>query len=35
VFAGTGLAEERVERVVTAADCLVRWHLTVGLDAVL
>uniref|UniRef100_A0A1I8IN25 CTP_transf_like domain-containing protein n=1 Tax=Macrostomum lignano TaxID=282301 RepID=A0A1I8IN25_9PLAT len=31
----TGLREKGVERVVTAADGLVGWHLTVGLDAVL
>jgi len=35
VFAGSGLAEERVKRVVAAADGLVARHLTVGLDAVL
>jgi len=35
VLAGTGLAEEGVERVITASDGLVTWHLTVGLDSVL
>ena len=35
VFAGAGLREERVERVVAAADRLVARHLAVGLDPVL
>jgi len=35
VLAGSGLAEERVERVVASADRLVARHLTVGLDAML
>ena len=35
VLASARLREERVERVVAAADRLVRWHLTVRLDAVL
>jgi len=35
VLASTGLAEERVEGVVAAADGLVRGHLAVRLDAVL
>merc|ERR1711935_760585 len=34
VLAGTRLGEEGVERVVTAANRLVRRHLTIGLDAV-
>ena len=32
---GAGLAEERVEGIVSAADSLVRGHLAVGLNAVL
>ena len=35
VFAGSRLAEERVERVVSSSDCLVARHLTIGLDAML
>lgn len=35
MFAGAGLAEEGVERVITTADGLVGRHLTVGLDAML
>ena len=35
VLAGTRLGEERVERVVAAANSLVGGHLAVGLDAVL
>ncbi len=35
VFSGARLREEGVERVVAAADRLVRRHLTVRLDAVL
>ena len=35
VLAGTGLREEGVEGVVTAADGLVGGHLAIGLDAVL
>jgi len=35
VLASTGLGEEGVESVVTAADGLVRRHLTIWLDAVL
>ena len=35
VFSRTGLTEECVEGVITAADCFVGWHLTVWLDAVL
>jgi hypothetical protein len=34
MFAGAGLAEERVEGVVTAANGLVGRHLTIGLDPV-
>ncbi len=34
VLAGSSLAEEGVERVVTASDCLVAGHLTIRLDAV-
>ena len=33
VLASTGLREKGVERVVASADCLVAWHLTIGLDA--
>ncbi|MFS6538490.1 hypothetical protein V6D52_14485, partial (plasmid) [Idiomarina loihiensis] len=33
VLAGASLAEEGVERIITAADGLVSRHLTVGLDA--
>ena len=35
VFAGAGLAEERVEAVVATAQNLVGGHLAVGLDAML
>ena len=35
VLASSGFAEEGVERVVTSADGLVGWHLSVRLDAVL
>ena len=35
VFAGSGLAEEGVEGIITTSDCLVRGHLTVRLDSVL
>jgi len=35
VLAGSGLAEEGVEGVVTTSDGLVRGHLAIGLDAVL
>ena len=33
MLASTGLAEEGVETVVTPSNCLVRWHLAVGLNA--
>ena len=35
VLAGTSLAEERVEGIVTTPDGLVAGHLTVRLDAML
>jgi len=35
VFARSGLAEERVERVVSSSYCLVARHLTIRLDAML
>jgi len=35
VLASSGLAEERVEGVVSTPDGLVSWHLTIRLDAVL
>jgi hypothetical protein len=35
MFAGSSLAEERVERVVSSTDSLVTRHLTIGLNAVL
>ena len=35
VLAGTGLAEEGVEGVITASDGLITGHLTIRLDAVL
>ena len=35
VFAGTGLTEEGVERIITASDGLVAGHLAIGLDSVL
>jgi hypothetical protein len=35
VLTGTSLGEEGVESVVTTANGLVGWHLTVGLDTVL
>ena len=33
MFASSCLAEESVEGVVSPSDGLVRWHLTVGLNA--
>ena len=35
VFASAGLAEEGVERIITASDGLVTGHLTIRLDTVL
>jgi hypothetical protein len=35
VLAGSSLAEESVERVITNSDGLVRRHLAIGLDTVL
>jgi len=35
VLASAGLAEKGVEGVIATSDGLVRWHLTIGLDAVL
>ncbi len=35
VFAGASLTEERIERVITASDCLITWHLSIRLYAVL
>jgi len=35
VLAGTSLREESVERIITATNGLVAWHLTIRLDAVL
>ena len=35
VLAGTGLAEEGVEGIITTTDGLVRWHLSIRLDTVL
>jgi len=35
VFAGSGLAEKRVERVVASADGLIGGHLSIGLNSVL
>jgi hypothetical protein len=34
VFPGSSLTEERVKRVIAASDCLVTWHLSIGLYAV-
>ena len=34
MFAGAGLAEEGVERVIAPSDGLVAGHLAIGLDAV-
>jgi len=34
VFTGPSLGEESVERIVTTADRLVRWHLAIRLDSV-
>jgi hypothetical protein len=33
MFTCIRLEEEEIERIVTNADGLIRWHLTVGLDA--
>ena len=35
VLASTSLGEEGVESIITATDCLIGWHLTVRLNAVL
>ena len=35
VLASTGLGEEGVESIITSADGLVGWHLTVRLNSVL
>jgi len=35
MLSGAGLAKERIERVVHPSNRLVRWHLTIGLDAML
>ena len=35
VLAGASLAEESVEGIITTTDSLVRWHLPIGLNAVL
>jgi len=35
VLASTSLGEEGVESIITTANSLVGWHLTVGLDSVL
>ena len=35
VFSRTSVAEERVEQVVTATNCLVAGHLAIRLDSVL
>jgi hypothetical protein len=35
VLAGTGFGEKGVERIVTATDGLVAWHLSIWLDTVL
>ena len=35
VFAGTSLTEEGIERVITTSNCLVTWHLSIRLDAML
>merc|ERR1719272_1070293 len=34
VLASTGLREESVERIITTADGLIGWHLTIRLDTV-
>jgi hypothetical protein len=35
MLACAGLREERVERIISATNCLVTGHLTIGLDAML
>jgi hypothetical protein len=35
MLACTSLREERVERIISATDCLVTGHLSIGLDAML
>ena len=35
VLSGTSLGEEGVESIITTSDGLVRWHLSIRLDAVL
>ena len=32
MFPGSSLAEEGVEGVVATANCLITWHLSIGLD---
>jgi hypothetical protein len=35
MFASTCLTEKRIECIITATDCLIAWHLTIGLDSML
>lgn len=35
VFPGAGFAKEGVEGVISTADCLIRWHLAIGLNTML
>jgi len=35
VLSSAGLAEEGVKCIVSTSDCLVTWHLTIRLDAML
>jgi hypothetical protein len=35
VFAGTSLTEEGIERVIATSNCLVTWHLSIRLYAML
>jgi predicted TIM-barrel enzyme len=34
VLAGSGFREKGVERIITASDCFVGWHLSIWLDSV-
>jgi hypothetical protein len=34
VLTGTSFREKGVEGVITTTDCLIAWHLPIGLDAV-
>jgi hypothetical protein len=35
MFASTCLTEKCIECIITATDCLIAWHLSIGLDSML